>query len=44
MAEYGRTQRRGGDADAATDGDATGADGSDSGLARVEDPTCDACQ
>ncbi|SFR63433.1 ribonucleoside-diphosphate reductase subunit alpha [Halogeometricum limi] len=48
MAEYGRTQRRNG-ASAETDAE-TGRDGTDSGetsessLARVEDPTCDACQ
>ncbi|SFG41397.1 ribonucleoside-diphosphate reductase class II [Halopelagius inordinatus] len=44
MDEYGRTQRR----DTGDDGDtdANGGDGGDddSGLARVEDPTCEACQ
>jgi ribonucleoside-diphosphate reductase alpha chain len=51
MAEYGRTQRRdgvgaseGSAADADERDDADDADGDDSSLARVEDPTCDACQ
>ncbi|SFR69537.1 ribonucleoside-diphosphate reductase class II [Halogeometricum rufum] len=51
MAEYGRTQRRdgvgaseGSAADADERADADDADGDGSSLARVEDPTCDACQ
>ncbi|MDS0300845.1 ribonucleoside-diphosphate reductase subunit alpha [Halogeometricum sp. S1BR25-6] len=45
MDEYGRTQRRGGDAADGDEGAATdGGSDPDSGLARVEDPTCDACQ
>ncbi|RLM90421.1 ribonucleoside-diphosphate reductase subunit alpha [Halobellus sp. Atlit-38R] len=46
MAEYGRTQRRGvgsaGDED--DDGPAADDQNDDSDLARVEDPTCEACQ